>query len=485
VFGSARHVSLFEGRALMDSKRLGFGLLLALALLPGCAVQHYQPAPINPVASAATLESRTLADRGLKAYIEMSLGHAVSPWPLRSWSVGTLTLAALYFSPQMEIVRDQFAGTESGVVAASEHPNPSLSLTPGIPSPYLFDMLLVFPIEIHGKRALRIEQARDLSSAAKIGIAEAAWQVTSEVRKALVAYEIAQAKLALSQSSEGLAAQRVVLLRRMLTAGEGARPDLQADEVALSNNRFALRENEAEVATTRAALAGAIGVPVSVLGGVQIDWPNFDRLPAPSSLSPERIQRDAVLNRLDVRRALDDYAAADAALRLELARQYPDFNIGPGYAFEETNNLFTVPFSIVLPIRNRNQGPIAQAEAMRKQAAANFLAVQAHALAQSEQALGAYRSAFAELDEADRPIQSQQAQVRMTERSAAAGETDRLQLNDLLLEGAIYAGQRLDALARAQAALGALEDAVEQPLDGHSVVRVQQQRAPGNALAKE
>jgi cobalt-zinc-cadmium efflux system outer membrane protein len=440
-------------------------LIAFLASCAGCAkVVAYHPAPIIPAATAQRLEARRLSDPGLERFIAQNLGHPVSPWPMRGWNLQTLTLAALYFNPRMEIARDQLTVAQAAIAAAAEHPNPTLSLTPGIPSPYLFDLPLIFPIETHGKRALRIEEARDLSSAAKTALAEAAWKVSSDLRKALLAYQMAEANLALSRSTERLETLQVALLDRRLAAGEGSRPAVQAARIALSNIRFTIRVNEGLVATRRAALAGSIGVPVAALDGLELRWPQIDRLPALADLPPQRIRRDAVLDRLDVRQALIRYAAADAALRLELARQFPNFNIGPGYTFEESNSYFTVPLSLVLPIRNRNQGPIARAEALRKEAAANFLAVQARALAQSEQALAAYRSALAELDEADRPLQNQRAQVRMFQSAVSAGESNQVQLNSLLLEGAVYARQHLQALAQAQAALGTLEDAIQRPL---------------------
>ncbi len=447
----------------MKSRISAVLLWLTAALLSGCAVQAYRPAPIVPTATASQLENRSLRDPGLRQYMEKALGHPIS-WPMRQWDLPSLTLAALYFSPQMEIARDQAATAQAGIITAGEHPNPSLSLTPGIPSPWLFDLPIDFPIETHGKRALRIERARNLSSAAEIAVAETAWNVASGVRKALLAYRIAEARLALSQKTGQTEVRQVALLRQRLVAGEGARPPLEAAQLSLSNLRFVASVDRGQVSITRTAQAGAIGVPASALDGLELIWPNFQRLPAPAALQPKRIERNAVLNRLDVRQALDRYAAADAALRLQLARQYPNFDIGPGYAFEEGNSYFTVPFSIVLPIRNRNQGPIAQAEALRKEAAANFLAVQARAIAQSQQALAAYRSALAEMREAGRPLQNQGRQVRMTARAVVAGQSDRLQLNTLVLQGAVYARERLQALAGAQAALGDLENAVERPL---------------------
>jgi outer membrane protein, heavy metal efflux system len=440
-------------------------LFAFLALCAGCAkVVAYRPAPIVPAATAQRLEARRLTDPGFERFLAQNLGHPVSPWPMREWNLQTLTLAALYFNPQMDIARDQLAVTQAAIVTAAEHPNPTLSLTPGVPSPWLFDMPFVWPIETHGKRALRIEEARNLSSAAQMSLAQTAWKITSNLRKALLAYEMAQANLAIDRSTQQLETRQVSLLGRMLSSGEGARPALQTARLALSNTRFALSEAAGQVVTARAALAGAIGVPVVALDGLQFNWPNISQLPTAASLSPQSIRRDAVLNRLDVRRALDQYAAADAALRLQIARQYPNINIGPGYAFEEGHNYFTVPLSLVLPIRNRNQGPIAQAEALRKAAAANLLAVQAGAIAQSEQALAAYRSALSALNQAGRPIAGQRVRVETTEHAVTAGEADHLQLNSLLLEGAVYARQHVEALAQAQAALGALEDAVQRPL---------------------
>jgi outer membrane protein, heavy metal efflux system len=447
-------------------KRIGlsFFSFIAVTMLTGCAIRHYQAVPIIPAQTALRFENRSMQDPGLHQFLEKVLGHDVS-WPARQWDLQTVTLAAIYFNPQMEVAREQVAAAQGAIVTAGEHPNPSVSFTPGIPSPWLFDLPFVLPIETHGKRALRIEQARDLSSAAEITEGETEWNVASGVRNALLAYRTANAEIDLSRSTERAEAGQVALLERRLTSGEGARPALQAAQLALSNVRFITSVDEGQVATTRAALGGAIGVPVAALNSLEFIWPNFENLPTLASLSPQRIQRDAVLNRLDVRGALEQYAAADAELRLQLARQYPNFDIGPGYQFEESNNFFTIPFSIVLPIRNRNQGPIAQAEALRKEAAAKFLVVQAHAIAQSQQALAAYRSALAGLDQANRSLQRQNLQVQMATRAVAAGEADRLQLNSLLIEGVVYAQQHLQAIAQAQAALGALEDAVQRPLD--------------------
>jgi hypothetical protein len=51
------------------------------------------------------------------------------------------------------------------------------------------------------------------------------------------------------------------------------------------------------------------------------------------------------------------------------------------------------------------------------------------------------------------------------QRAVAAGEEDRLALSGVRVESAVAARARLDALHRVQSALGALADAVQQPLE--------------------
>jgi outer membrane protein TolC len=205
---------------------------------------------------------------------------------------------------------------------------------------------------------------------------------------------------------------------------------------------------------------------VYALQGVEFSWSNLDSPPTAESLSPQQIQRDAVVNRLDVRRALAQYAAAEADLQLEIAKQYPDVTIGPGYTYEEKNNFFTVGISTTLPIFNRNQGPIAEAEARRKGVATAFLDKQAQVIAGSEQALALYTAALREFAEADTSLRTlQEQQEQMTRRAVDVGEQDRLSLNGVRIESAVLAHGRLDALSRAQRALGQLEDSVQRPLE--------------------
>jgi outer membrane protein TolC len=455
-------------------------------MLVGCAVRRYQPAPIVPSDYALKFELRSLTEPGLQTYVEKNLGHPVTPSPLKTWDLGTLSLAALYFNPTLDAARARVSEAEAASMTAGARPNPTLSITPGIPSPYLFNLDLAVPIETAGKRGHRIESARHLEYAARFDLADSAWKVRSGVRMALLNYLLSTRSLDLLRSEEQVRGEQVNILEQRFSVGEIPRPEVDLTRIELSRTHLAVSTAEGQIAGAKTALAASIGIPVAGLQGIDFSWPDLDSPPSTESLSPGQIQREAVLNRLDVRRSLAQYAAAEADLQLEISKQYPDVQIGPGYTYEEKNNFFVLGLSTTLPIFNRNQGPIAEAEARRKEAAAAFTEKQAQVIAGSERALALYVAALKELAEADQSLRKlQDTHLQMMRQSVRLGEEDRLVLTGVQIESSVVERAKLDALARAQSALGELEDAVQRPLDPGDTFSINPESPALNKLPEE
>jgi len=448
----------------MNAIRIRIIPLLATCLLAGCAMQRYTAAPFVTSTTASQLEARNLADTGLRSFVERNLGHPVSSWPPRSWDLQMLSLAALYFNPALDLARARLITAEGAVVTASARPNPTFDFVPGVPTPYLLTQDFLFTIETAGKRGRRVQIAQNLDQAARFDLADSAWTVVMGTRLALLNYLVASRNLELLQSETKVQQDQVAILEQVLSVGEITRLDVDMARIELSKTKVAIRATEGQVADAKAALASAIGIPVAGLDGAEFSWPEMEAPPSTESLSAEQVQRDAVLNRLDVRRSLAQYAAAEAAVRLQIATQYPNFNIGPGYTYEERNSFFTVGFSTSLPVFNRNQGPIAEAEGRRKEGAASFLQTQAQVIARSERALGVYTAALREVTEAQSLYQLQETQLQIVQQSIRAGADYRLSLDGVHIQLSTLARARLDALARAQRALGDLQDAVQRPL---------------------
>jgi outer membrane protein TolC len=184
-------------------------------------------------------------------------------------------------------------------------------------------------------------------------------------------------------------------------------------------------------------------------------------------LTRPEVRRQALLNRADVRGALAEYAASQSALQLEIANQYPDVQLGPGYGWNTGNagdNQWTLGLTVTMPLLNQNEGPIAEARAKRAEAAAHFLTVQTAAITQIDGALAGYRSALQRAATADALQDNLQKRLDSIRAQAAVGETGPLALASAETEFHTGVQNRLNALIKAQQALGQLEDAVQSPL---------------------
>ena len=443
-------------------------VILITTILVGCAVQHYQPAPISTTENAQSLSLRSLQDNGLRAFLQDKLPANTREWPLRKWSLPELTLAAFYYNPSLQIARDQVAEADAGIITARARPNPMIEGHLGgetaPESPWIVGAGFSLPIETAGKRRYRITEAQQLADAARWNLASTGWAVRAQLRRALLEYLAANRSLQLLEEEERLRAEQVHLLEQRLAVGMIPRPEVDTGRIQQTQTLLAVQSAEGRILQARASLAAAIGVPVSALNGVSISWPNLDQPPSPESVKPAQIQEDAVLNRIDIRRALANYSVIDAALRLEIALQYPNIDLGPNYAFEEGSHLFSIAVSSVLPVVNRNQGPIAEAVALRRQAADQVLVVQAAGIASGEQALAKYTAALNQLAETRRLMQQSLALQESENQSFKAGQSDRVALNGTQLQTAVTRIAELDALVTAQQALGDLESAVQKPL---------------------
>jgi outer membrane protein TolC len=107
---------------------------------------------------------------------------------------------------------------------------------------------------------------------------------------------------------------------------------------------------------------------------------------------------------------------------------------------------------------------VGEAKAKRQEAAAHFLTVQTTAIAEIDSALAGYNAALQKSATATGLLDNLQKQLDFARAQAQAGETEPLSLANAEAEYAAGAQNQLDAVVKAQAALGQLEDAAQSPL---------------------
>lgn len=441
----------------------------AIAALGGACV-HYQPKPITPAATLGELDARTLSDPDLARTAEPA--HLVANWPPDVWNLQTLTVAALFYNPDLESARAAWGVARAGLITAGQRPNPGVSAGPGYNStsdpatitPWILNLDLDFTIETAGKKRHRIEQAAGLSEAARFDVAAKAWQVRADVRQALLDLFAATRSAAVLTRQRDLQENNLTLFQRQLDAGEISTFEMGQARLLRDSIRLALADALRQQRDARVRLATAIGVPVAALNGIQLSFDRFASVP--TNVPGASLRREALVNRADILSALSQYAASQAALQLEIARQYPDIHLGPGYQMDQSDNKWTLLFfPASLPLFHRNQGPIAEAEARRTAAAAQVTAVQARVIGAIDRAMADYQAAADKLATADQILAEAQTLERTAETQLTAGAISALDLGVIRVELATRELARLDALVQLQRALGDLENAVQRPVD--------------------
>ena len=439
---------------------------MTAGLLAGCT--HFRSQPLAPAETAARLESRSLGEPALKGFLEKNLHRELTNWPAASWDFDMLTLAAFYYHPSLDVARGRWAVAEAVKITAGGRPNPTLNVTPGYntttltPSPWIPLGFLDIPVETAGKRGYRIAQAAGLSEAARLNIASVAWQARSGVRRSLVALHAAQGAEVLLREQQGLQAENLGLLERQHEAGAVSAFEVSQAGIAADNARLGLRDAERQSAEARVQLAEAIGVPASALAGVKFSFEGWGQLAGEASVTDAR--RQALLNRSDILSGLADYAAIEAGLQLEIAKQYPDVHLQPGYQFDQGDSKWSLGITVELPVLNQNQGPIAEAKARRTEAAARFNALQAGVLFEIDRAVAGYHAALQKRADADELLARSQKQEQRSRAMFEAGEISKGDLVALRLQLSAAKMARLDGLIKSQQALAQLEDALQSPL---------------------
>lgn len=381
-----------------------------------------------------------------------------------------LTLAAFYYSPALDIARAQWGTAKAGVDVAGAVPNPVLQLpfeyssnSTGPGRPYTTGLAFDIPIETAHKRGYRVNQSSRLSDAARLNIGNEAWKVRSQVRDATLGMYGARERIAFLTQKVKDQQQILAMTQKRLAVGDASGPDVHQVVIILTQAQTDLMAAQGALQDAIARLANVIGIPLSALQPVQLDLEEFAQTgTVPPSAEARRM---AIFNRADLQSSLAEYEGTQAALQLEIAKQYPDMHIGLGYTYDVGTNKFGLGIpGITLPVFDQNQGGIAQAEAKRTEAAAKTTALQDtiindldHALAHYQTSLDALSLSSERLAAARKQLESQAAGFRI-------GAIDRLALTQFRADFELSQIDHLNGVVAVQQAAGALEDAMQRPL---------------------
>jgi len=317
-------------------------------------------------------------------------------------TIEQLVATALERSPELRAARTEIAAAGGQVTQAGLRPNPTLSASRMLMTGQQHQTLveLEWPLDLY-RRTARIGVAQDAVRLATVSVDDRERILAASVRER--AGRLLAARRNVEVMTEGLTAARRT--RELLDARvtEGEIPKIDANIAAVEAGRI-----EADLALAQADVDAA-AIELKALVGLTADSPlllseSLEQLvrmspappTAPSSPAPPA---SAIAARADIQAATARVALADA--RLEQARREGRMDLSlvgnygrEGYGFAQRGfdaagrlvpvqgNFHSVEIGarVTLPVRNRNQGVVASAEAERsgeqQQLAARQLAAQ-------------------------------------------------------------------------------------------------------------
>jgi cobalt-zinc-cadmium efflux system outer membrane protein len=440
--------------------RRALAALGVLMAVHGCV--RYVPQPIEPAAHAGAYRARRLSDPRLLGW--------VSRWADRPaegrWTDRQLALAALGLRAELARARAEWRAALAAERTAGARPSPGVTTDveravsgSGGVSPWVVSLGALWSVELGGKRGARIQRARARSALAEAELRRTAWRIATETRAATLALVSADAeRVDAEREAEALtdvqSLERARYEEAALTAAELARTAAEVQEA-----KFRASAAEAAAIDARAALAALTALPPAALEGAEVVAEAGSGCTL-VTLGDDSLAALALTRRPDMGGALAEYAVAEAGLRGEVARQYPDLDLGPGFIWDQGVHRWTLALTLPNLLKFRNHSAIDEAVAERAAAAARVAEIQDVLLGDAARAAGRCRGARLEAAAADSQMVAAERQASLARAAYERGETSRLD-SVLAALGVVRAvrARRLQA-GRLSAAGQALEAAI-------------------------
>lgn len=213
-------------------------------------------------------------------------------------------------------------------------------------------------IELGGKRAARVNSARLTRDLAGWDYETRRIEVFTQTAEAFVEVLNLQQRLALAEETVGLAEKAVEAVNKRVEAARTFAVEGTKAQVALASVQI-------ERDQTRRALDAARQRLASHWGNSQ---PRFERVEGNLESTKSVPDLERLLERLrqnpNIARWATEISQREANVKLEKSRRVPDVTVGGGYRrlSGPEDNAFVAGVSIPLPLFNKNQGNIKEAE---------------------------------------------------------------------------------------------------------------------------
>jgi cobalt-zinc-cadmium efflux system outer membrane protein len=334
-----------------------------------------------------------------------SLGAEPQGKPLTLAKALALTLEK---SPVLSSFSWDIRAAEARIIQAKLVPNPEVSFEgedftradESMQNTLEFSQL----IELGGKRNSRIREAQLDREGTEWDYQEKRLEVLKLTSLAFIDALTAQRNVQLAKENVELTEGAVPVTKTRVEAGKASEVELVRTNTAVATARIRLTEASRELETTQVNLAAQWGAKKAAFPSVTGNLDQLRPIPSFESLKAKLQQNP------DLARWTTERQKREAVLNLARAEAKPDLTLRAGprlLGASRAEPTLVAGFSIPLPLWNRNQGKIAEAEAGVSKTADERAAAEA--------------KAYAELNEAYQTLARAAEEVRILRETALPG----------------------------------------------------------------
>jgi outer membrane protein, heavy metal efflux system len=309
----------------------------------------------SPAGSAATGEP-VKTPPGYSQGLRLSLDEAIAVFLRQNLDL-LISKFGINYAKGQQITAALFPNPVSSIGAISSF---TQGLTPSNSGQLTLQIQQLF--EMAGKRGYRIESAGYGAQSAEAGFEDAVRQLTFTVKDAYYRIQLAQRRLALAEENRDRFSRILEINTIRFKKGYIAEVDLIRIRLQFIDFHSQVIQSLQEAETARSDLRQLLRLSPAVQLELTTEL-DFKRLDPDIS----RLRTVAMDGRPDVRSKKAAFSQREADLKLAKAYRYPDITIGGGYAFQgprgpDNPRQAGLSLGVPLPLFNRNQGGIIQAE---------------------------------------------------------------------------------------------------------------------------
>lgn len=393
--------------------------------LSGCATYREQPVDLaafdaqwrtrHQQGAAVATFARELYERGAAVPAQVSLDDGID--------LAEAEVLTLIWNPALRQARAQagIAAAEAphaGTVDAPEVELNALHALESVANPWKLAGALSVSLPLSGRLGLQRAHAHRVAEAEREALLTQEWSTLAVLRDAWIAWSAVTVEHLQASAFAEEVARLETIATRLRDAGELSGVAARAVRIAGLRASLSARELAAEAERQRLGLLALMGLAPE----------------APLTLHPALRLGDDLMQRLGdvqlpddprLRTAMAAHQVAEAGLRLEIRRQYPDLRLGLGFEDDRGDQSLGPVIGFSLPLWNTNAQAIAGADATRAMTAEQITAAYAAALfdrAQARVVLDDRRARLAEMETTLVPLVD--AQLADSHRLAGLGDLD-------------------------------------------------------------